>query len=102
MIGHHVGYVVAKSISGGLYSLPITASWESVTWGHSLFVAVGFGTNTVTSPDGIIWTARTIPNLNWWSIAWNGTIFAAISHSSYAATSPDGISCPSHKHRHPK
>src|SRR5574341_2002976 len=43
-----------------------------------------------TSPDGITWTARTIPAGTYRSVAWNGTVFAAVG-DSVAATSPDGI-----------
>lgn len=50
----------------------------------------------MSSPDGITWTARTLPlSVAVAGIAWNGTVFCAvcgaIGASNVALTSPDGI-----------
>lgn len=58
------------------------------------FVAVAGNTSTVaaTSPDGITWTARTLPSGTWLSVAWNGSVYVAVDYNSaQCATSPDGI-----------
>jgi hypothetical protein len=75
--------------------------WISVCWSPELglFVAVAFdGSDRVmTSPDGINWTPRIVPNDNiWYSICWSPElgIFVAVAYggSSYRVmTSPDGI-----------
>jgi hypothetical protein len=54
-----------------------------------LIVAVGDSV-AATSPDGITWTARTIPAGTYQSVAWNGTVFVAVGNS-VVATSPDGV-----------
>ena len=53
--------------NGVARTLPSSASWYSVTYGNGLFVAVATGSSTTaTSPDGITWTARTLPSsANW-------------------------------------
>jgi hypothetical protein len=49
-----------------------TNAWQSVTYGNGLFVAVSSnGTNRVmTSPDGIIWTSRSIEANQWSGIVY--------------------------------
>jgi len=65
--------------------------WDST---NSLFIAVGEAGKVSTSPDGITWTARTIP-------AWSGSniyavftddggVSCAVGANGYTATSPDG------------
>lgn len=69
-------------------------AWSGVAWNGTVFCAVASGgTDAATSPDGVTWTARTLPSsANWSAIAWNGTVFCAISSgSTHAATSADGI-----------
>ena len=73
--------------------------WRSVCYGNGLFVAVsGAGTNRVmTSPDGINWTARTLPtgaaNSAWHSVCYGDGLFVAVASSgtNRVMTSPDGI-----------
>src|SRR5581483_7125032 len=58
------------------------------------FVAVAYGgTTAASSPDGVTWTARTLPSSAYWDsvVYGNGTLVAVATGSSKAATSPDGI-----------
>ena len=73
-------------------------TWQSVTYGNGLFVAVstsGSGNRVMTSPDGIIWTARTSAADNSWaSVTYGGGLFVAVSWTgtgNRVMTSPDGI-----------
>jgi hypothetical protein len=73
-------------------------SWNSVTYGNSLFVAVassGTGNRVMTSPDGIAWTIRSSPADNAWrSVTYANGLFVAVASSgtgNRVMTSPDGI-----------
>ncbi len=71
-------------------------SWNSVTYGNGMFVAVaGSGTNRVmTSSDGITWTPRTAAEANTWnSITYGNGRFVAVASNgtNRVMTSPDGI-----------
>jgi len=55
-----------------------------------VFVAVGSNC-CATSPDGINWTARTIPAASYLSSAYGNGMFVALSTTTVAASSPDGI-----------
>lgn len=72
-------------------------SLRAVEYGNGLFVAVGTnsaGTVGVcfTSPDGIEWTQRTIPNALYTAIVFGNGLFIALgANTTVAATSPDGI-----------
>ena len=58
------------------------------------FVACTFGgSGAATSPDGITWTARSMPSsANWQVISRNASVYCAIAVvSGTCATSPDGI-----------
>ena len=71
-------------------------SWQSITYGNGLFVAVSSdGTNRVmTSPDGITWTTRTAATSSsyWQAVTYGNDTFVAISYTSDAVmTSLDGI-----------
>ncbi len=73
-------------------------SWQSITYGNGLFVAVsssGTGNRVMTSPDGITWTARTSAADNdWRSVTYGNGIFVAVSDTGTGdrvMTSPDGI-----------
>ena len=80
--------------------------WTSVCWaaeapnglgGTGLFVAVAqTGTSTekvMTSPDGIVWTARTTPDNQWHSVCWSKelSLFVAVSNTGEVMTSSDGV-----------
>lgn len=59
--------------------LPASATWNKVTYGQGLFVAVAAGTTTcATSPDGVTWTAQTMPS----SSNWKGVVFGNPTVSS--------------------
>ncbi len=71
-------------------------SWQSVTYGNGLFVAVSSGgTNRVmTSPDSITWTARTAAEANQWrAVIYGNGLFVALSDTgtNRVMTSLDGI-----------
>ncbi len=75
---------------------PATAAvaWTSVAYGNGLYVAVAFGGNIMSSPDGITWTTRTAPEGNQWnSITYGNGLFVAVAASgtNRVMTSPDGI-----------
>ena len=74
-------------------TLPVSASWQSVTYGNGLFVAVASSTsNYVTSTDGINWTSRIGPPNGGNVLCYGNGLFVALT-SYYATvyTSPDGI-----------
>jgi len=83
-------------------ALPSNVSWISAIWGNptsgNIFVALSYNSNYNTigasSPDGITWTQRTLPNAAWGSLAFGNDTFVALSSSldtSVGATSSDGI-----------
>lgn len=61
------------------------------------------GDRLLTSEDGRVWTAQTLPeaNLSLWSVAWSGTLYVAVGAAPYPPpsifygtgifTSPDGV-----------
>ena len=82
--------------------------WTGITYGGGQYVAVGGGfiafaggvatTTCATSPDGVTWTARTLPVSGMWNaVGYGGGLFVAVGASSTGAswttfaTSPDGI-----------
>lgn len=77
-------------------NLPSTAI-NAIAWNGTVFVALLTASSSTcySSPDGITWTARTLPSANAWSaIAVNGAgLFCIVGSTSgtSAATSPDGI-----------
>jgi hypothetical protein len=73
-------------------------SWNSVTYGNGLFVAVagsGTGNRVMTSPNGITWTIRSTPVDNgWFAVTYGSGLFVAVANSgtgNRVMTSPDGI-----------
>jgi hypothetical protein len=67
------------------------SDWRGVAWNGTVFAAVAYGGQVMTSPDGITWTSRTgTAGSGWTAIAWNGTVFCAI-RAGISMTSPDGI-----------
>jgi hypothetical protein len=72
--------------------------WRTIAYGNSTFVAVaasGDGVHqAMTSPDGVTWTARAMPNQYWTSITYGGGLFVVVSGNPgtpQVATSPDGV-----------
>lgn len=75
---------------------PPPGNYFDVAFGNGLFVAVGLSSTNqyATSPDGITWTQRTLPNTtDWFSVSYGNGLFLAMSgnSNSISATSPDGI-----------
>ena len=73
-------------------------TWNSVTYGNGLFVAVSttvFGNRVMTSPDGITWTSQTSAADNaWLNVTYGNGLFVAVSATgtgNRVMTSPDGI-----------
>jgi hypothetical protein len=73
-------------------------SWESVTYGNGLFVAVnsngGIGNSVMTSPDGITWTARDVAEANQWrAVTYGNGLFVAVADTgtNRVMRSTDGI-----------
>ena len=73
-------------------------SWNGVTYGNGLFVAVGDSSGpedpVMTSPDGITWTARSAAGNDdiWQGVAYGNGVFVAVAESiDRVITSPDGI-----------
>ena len=68
--------------------------WQSITYGDGLFVAVASsGTDRVmTSPDGISWTMRTVPDGSWKSVKYGNGTFVAVASTgtNLVMTSTDG------------
>lgn len=79
---------------------------QSLTWGGSQFVAVGYirldprtdekDAVILTSPDGVTWTTRRPPGSVGWNVsdvAWSGDRFVAVAVHSQPTflTSPDGV-----------
>jgi hypothetical protein len=86
-------------------SLPVTANWNGIAYGNSIYVTVAgwfgsFATSNgtssnvaITSNDGISWTQRSLPNSAKWSDVIYGDKFVAIAfENNIVATSDDGIS----------
>lgn len=82
-----------------LNALPSIGSWITPAWNGSLFATMKVNSNAAaTSPDGITWTARTLPGSKiWTSVAYGAGTFCAVSGryvggTNMAATSATGAS----------
>jgi hypothetical protein len=113
--GQFVGYGAVWSSGGGggpgvideinsaIYTSPDGTAWTQrpsvtsnglygLTYGNSLWVAVGKNGTIITSPDAATWTVRTsntLARLN--GIAYGNGCFAAVGEVGTIVTSPDGI-----------
>ncbi len=68
-----------------------------MTHAAGLFVAVGDNATILTSPDGVIWTARSSPRYaDLWDVAYGNGIFMAVGSNDTVLTSPDGVSWTDH------
>lgn len=91
--------VKAAALTAGLtlvesYQAPAGFTWNSVTYGNGVFVAVGNSGVCATSPDGVTWTYRAMPDtLHYSGVAYGNGLFVAIvtTTASTCVTSPDGI-----------
>lgn len=89
------GNRVMTSTNGTYWTSRTSASnsnWQGITYADGLFVAVGSNA-VMTSPDGITWTSRTVPNGEWQAITNCGGLFVATATwgSNYVMTSTNGI-----------
>ena len=101
IIGTGVGNGVMTSSDGVNWTLRNLSSdntWNSVTYGNGLFVAVAYSATSngvITSPNGINWTLRTsVTNNDWTSVTYGDGLFVAVAYNGAGdgvMTSPDGI-----------
>lgn len=89
------GTATAYSVDNGTtwksygVGLPSTQTWSRIRYGQGLFIAIATGsTACATSPDGINWTAQTMPGSSstWTALAFGNTghrpLFVAMSSTS--------------------
>ena len=69
-------------------SISDVSTWNSVTYGNGLFVAVGYYCGMYSS-DGITWSTLDIPIAPWISVTYGNNLFVAVGYSA-AATSTNG------------
>jgi hypothetical protein len=87
---------VAVSLDGENWDVTgtlVDSGYTEVAYGRGLFVAVRSGTTTAkTSPNGVTWTARTLPSASAWnSVVWGNNKFVAVAtDSNSGAISLDG------------
>ena len=93
-------YIVSSSQYGTTVNVFLSLdTWQTVTYGNGLFVAIGFSNTpepqavVIASPDGNVWTRGTIPNGNWSSVTYGNGFFMAVSNNGTypVAYSQDGI-----------
>jgi hypothetical protein len=105
--GNGTWVAVASDAAFGAYSTDNGATWTqcvtpsglfNVAYGNGIWVAVGPSPGGASSPDGITWTARTLPTVtsgNWLGVAYGNGRFVAVCAGSttitQAAVSYDGI-----------
>jgi hypothetical protein len=100
-----LGLLADRASLSGLYQtgLPFSlGNFTSMAFGAGVYVALLSGTATAySSPDGLTWTARSLPSSQSWSkvIFANGVFVAVATATSSAATSTDGINWTSRKRR---
>lgn len=88
--------ILGDNYAASTGSLPVSGSWVAHAKSNDVYLAITQASgNVVTSPDGSIWTQRTMPitSTSWISCDWNGSVFCAVSNTAgtTAATSPDGV-----------
>jgi len=70
------------------------ASWNCVTYGNGMFVAVAHD-RIMTSSNGFDWTLRESPAVHpWWSVGFGNGLFVAVAWAGTggrAMSSPDGV-----------
>jgi hypothetical protein len=66
-------------------------TWNSVTYGNGLYVAVSGNGKVMTSPDAITWTPQTSAlNNTWISVTYGNNLFVAVSYEGNIMTSGNG------------
>lgn len=64
----------------------------AMTWGNSLYVAVGEGGSILTSSNGTTWTPQSSGvSENLHGVAWENSMFVAVGDNTTILTSTDGI-----------
>ena len=87
------GTVAAISLNGFDWTQTVitSAAYQSVTYGQGIFFAVGTGTTSASSEDGIVWTSRTISTSNSVAVAFGNVSrtprFRTISSTGASNTS---------------
>jgi hypothetical protein len=88
--------LIAYSTNGTSWTVirpPVDVPFRCITWNGSVFCAVpNSGNQCITSPDGITWTARTLPAAGNWTVVGSnnsGRLIALVSASTIGATSDD-------------
>ena len=74
---------------------PTTQTLTDVTYGNSLYVAVGENSTILTSPDGNTWTSRYVYSpvpATLRGVTYGGGQFVAVGYGGMIFTSPNGIS----------
>jgi hypothetical protein len=89
------GDIISKGTTWTLRTANAGMSWNAVTYGNGMFVAVGSGSNLVmTSPDGVNWTthAGAVSN-TWLGVTYGNGLFVAVADAgtNRVMTSPDGF-----------
>ncbi|MDE1946204.1 MAG: hypothetical protein KGH93_03365, partial [Patescibacteria group bacterium] len=98
------GIFVAVTLDGNVMTSPNGVNWtfqsvpanqglQSVAYGNGVFVAIpGGGTETLTSSDGVTWTAHAgaLQSATWNSVAFGAGFFVAMANGMIGATSRDG------------
>ena len=83
------GEAGSSGLTWVLRSPTSSGSWNNVTYGNGLFVAVG-DYKVMTSPDGIDWTERSVPYPDWNDITYGNGLFVAVGDYG-ALSSSDGV-----------
>ena len=92
-------YPASTSLDGSNWTNLSLTGMSAVAYGANVYVMVGSGyyNAVLTSPDGITWTSRAVPqpggqNISFNSVEYgNGTFVAIASSLNYFITSTDGI-----------
>lgn len=82
-----------ENLSANAYSTGLPSGNINVVYGAGLFVAFTSVSSqyVATSPDGEVWTIRSMPSNNVWRVGVVGSNFMAVSSGTATATSSDGI-----------
>ena len=82
VVGNNKIITSPNSINWTERTSPINANWFCITYGNGIFVALAssYG-NSMTSPDGITWISRSIPNSLWRSVTFGNGLFVAVASS---------------------
>lgn len=87
------GVMTSSDGQNWVSSAVISSRFRSITYGNGLFVIVGVNV-IATSPDGLTWTYRTVPESNSWEdVTYGNGLFVAVSRdgTNRIMTSSDGI-----------